>query len=482
LGYESLDAEMQKRWRMLSVFPDAFDRLAAEMVWDLEPDLTQNALSELVKHGMVKWDPTTASYRLHDIERHFAAGRITEVDQRELDANVAKSLTGPARRYESALIAAECLLNLEWRPVKMRSAVLDALRELMCSDQVPELERRTAASLLMRLRWLDGVSPDEMIACVELIGRYVYSTANRRYLVQSITSVLDSDSITLSERQRVQMLLYRAIMLGKLGKLEELDRVVQDYEQVKRFISQLINSPNSLPEDYKVAARADLGLGNIAVIRAEMLTEPENPHDHRRELLQEAVRLYWSATKLARVYGQDVILEVTIYRELSYAYALLRNWAESERCYRVALEILERGKDDVESPEVYAERYAWTLERAIDVHLKKGQSLVSQGSGSQALAEYETAYKLADEEFTVLKRSAGKSEDLIVARVIAHINSGDCLWAMTECPGCDEPPPLKKKACMHWRTALDVAHHLGVLDLAQVARGRLDRHCPGGVE
>ena len=76
LSYNLLDAETQKRWRMLAVFPDTFDALAAAAVWEIELDAAQDTLSRLLQFSMLEWNDSTKRYRLHDLMRAFARERI----------------------------------------------------------------------------------------------------------------------------------------------------------------------------------------------------------------------------------------------------------------------------------------------------------------------------------------------------------------------------------------------------------------------
>jgi hypothetical protein len=98
---------------------------------------------------------------------------------------------------------------------ELRLATIDACRRIIQKAQDPEV-RRDAAFRLTRLRWLDevdvkDVDPDELLAYLELIVRSIHSAVEREYLVQSITSFLESE---LSERQRAQFIVYREALLA----------------------------------------------------------------------------------------------------------------------------------------------------------------------------------------------------------------------------------------------------------------------------
>src|ERR1039458_606221 len=67
LSYGLLDAETQKRWRMLSVFPEAFKGLAAASVWSAEKNSAEDTLGLLAQYSMLEWNEKTRRYRLHDL-------------------------------------------------------------------------------------------------------------------------------------------------------------------------------------------------------------------------------------------------------------------------------------------------------------------------------------------------------------------------------------------------------------------------------
>jgi len=371
------------------------------------------------------------------------------------------------------------LTDDEWEFVcELRRATVNAYRRIMQEAQEPEV-RRDAALRLTRLDWLayvDEVSTDERLICLELIAPLVSSVDDREYLVQRcITPVLVSGTVNLSDRQRAQFLTYRAGILGALGRSEE---AAGDYEEAKSCANVLFKSPDYLLEDHKLVARINLGLGGVASTRAEELERSED-QECRRGLLEEAVKSYSAAVELAQVYGQDAALEARIYKELSWAYALLQRWEEAEQSYRTALEAVERVRD--QDQEAYANCRALVLETAGEVHREWGQALISEGNSALALSEYETAHKYAQEEITLLEPHPGESRDLLV---IAHINDGEYLLAMHGCPDCEAT--LLAQACEHWRTALNMARGWGFENLEQVANRHLEQHCgseacqPGG--
>jgi hypothetical protein len=90
LSYNLLDAETQKRWRMLAVFPDTFDAPAAAAVSEVETDAAQGDLSCLLRYSMLEWNDSTKRYRLHDLMRAFGQGRLSTNESSEAAVREAK--------------------------------------------------------------------------------------------------------------------------------------------------------------------------------------------------------------------------------------------------------------------------------------------------------------------------------------------------------------------------------------------------------
>jgi tetratricopeptide (TPR) repeat protein len=83
LSYELLDEEQRRLWRILTVFPGPFHAMAAAAVWDLDLDLdlARDRLGELTRSSLVDWMEKEERYRLHDLARQFARGRIQDSER-----------------------------------------------------------------------------------------------------------------------------------------------------------------------------------------------------------------------------------------------------------------------------------------------------------------------------------------------------------------------------------------------------------------
>jgi tetratricopeptide (TPR) repeat protein len=81
LSYELLSDELKKLWRLLSVFPNTFDDVAAAALWKMSVEDAQDRLAELISYSLIEWNETTRRYRLHDLVRLFADRRLSEQER-----------------------------------------------------------------------------------------------------------------------------------------------------------------------------------------------------------------------------------------------------------------------------------------------------------------------------------------------------------------------------------------------------------------
>ena len=84
-SYELLSEELQALWRMLAVFPGAFDTAAAAAVWERKLQAAEEALGELARSSLIEWEEgkgEAGRFRLHDLARVFADARLS-VEERE---------------------------------------------------------------------------------------------------------------------------------------------------------------------------------------------------------------------------------------------------------------------------------------------------------------------------------------------------------------------------------------------------------------
>jgi tetratricopeptide (TPR) repeat protein len=93
LSYDLLNADLQRRWRTLAVFPAPFDRAAARAVWGMEDeDAAQDALGELVKASLLNY--RAGRYGLHDLTRDFARAQCSAPEAAEAQLRHAEHYKG----------------------------------------------------------------------------------------------------------------------------------------------------------------------------------------------------------------------------------------------------------------------------------------------------------------------------------------------------------------------------------------------------
>ncbi|MGI9108204.1 MAG: ATP-binding protein [Pyrinomonadaceae bacterium] len=83
LSYELLSEELQRRWRMLAVFPTDFDAPAAAAVWRTEVDAAKDALAELEEYSLLDWEEAARRYTMHDLARDFADTRLSAPEREQ---------------------------------------------------------------------------------------------------------------------------------------------------------------------------------------------------------------------------------------------------------------------------------------------------------------------------------------------------------------------------------------------------------------
>ncbi len=83
LSYGLLDAPAKGRWRMLGVFPEAFDGPAASAVWGIEKSSAEDTLGVLTQYSMLEWNEKSGRYRLHDLMRDFARQKLADGERYE---------------------------------------------------------------------------------------------------------------------------------------------------------------------------------------------------------------------------------------------------------------------------------------------------------------------------------------------------------------------------------------------------------------
>src|ERR1019366_8042478 len=129
LSYGLLEAETQKRWRMLGVFPETFDGPAATAVWSAERNSAEDALGVLTQYSMLEWNEKARRYRLHDLMRDFARQKLANEERYEASLRhaqhyleVLRDAEGRYRKGGEALMSGLALFGLEWGNIEAGQA------------------------------------------------------------------------------------------------------------------------------------------------------------------------------------------------------------------------------------------------------------------------------------------------------------------------------------------------------------------------
>ena len=92
LSYNQLSEEIQKRWRILGVFPTSFNISAVGAMWGLDPegDEAATVLGSLLRYSLLDYDETFSRYSLHDLLVDFS--RMKMENQEEVVAKISHSV------------------------------------------------------------------------------------------------------------------------------------------------------------------------------------------------------------------------------------------------------------------------------------------------------------------------------------------------------------------------------------------------------
>ena len=89
-SYAALSPELQKMWRLLSVFPGGFDGEDAAAIWNINPAAAQDFLSVLLACSMLQWSDSRSPYRLHDLLRLWALAHCTDEERTWVQKSLAE--------------------------------------------------------------------------------------------------------------------------------------------------------------------------------------------------------------------------------------------------------------------------------------------------------------------------------------------------------------------------------------------------------
>jgi tetratricopeptide (TPR) repeat protein len=295
LSYGLLDAETQKRWRMLGVFPETFDGAAAAAVWSAEKNSAEDTLGLLTQYSMLEWNEKTRRSRLHDLMRDFARQKLADKERYEPSLRhaqhyleVLRAADGLYKKGGDSLMSGLALFDLEWGNIEAGQA------------------------------WAKGNAADNGTTAA-ICSDYPYSGANCLSLRQHPREWIGWLEAGLAAARRSKNRSAEGVHLGNLGNayisLGEYRRAIEYHEQVLRIAREI--------GDRRVEASA---LGGLGIAHSSL-------GEYRR-----AIEYHEQYLHIAREIG-DQRGESNALGSLGNAYQLLAEYRRADECYEQALRI-----------------------------------------------------------------------------------------------------------------------------------------------
>lgn len=158
LSYNTLPEEDRKRWRTVGVFPASFAGNAAQALWGLDENETQNLLGALRRYSLLDYDATTSRYFLHDLLADFALSQMESDEVQE--ARIAH-----ASHYMDVLEVTDSLYKNGNEKILSALKLFDQEWEHIRFAQVWAYENRTASK---RIAEFVMIYPIASIYCLDL--------------------------------------------------------------------------------------------------------------------------------------------------------------------------------------------------------------------------------------------------------------------------------------------------------------------------
>ena len=89
-AYTRLSAELQRLWRMLSVFQEDFSPADAGALWGMNQSVAQDFLRVLLSSSLLMWSGREPGYRMHELVRLWAGSRFSDDERRSAQQRVAE--------------------------------------------------------------------------------------------------------------------------------------------------------------------------------------------------------------------------------------------------------------------------------------------------------------------------------------------------------------------------------------------------------
>ena len=83
LSYRLLPKKLRQTFCMLAVFRGMIHTNAAATIWQVKAETSRDRLGALLRLSLIEWDQKRQRYRLHELVRLFADGRLTKPNRRQ---------------------------------------------------------------------------------------------------------------------------------------------------------------------------------------------------------------------------------------------------------------------------------------------------------------------------------------------------------------------------------------------------------------
>lgn len=250
-SYDLLSQKLQKKFCLLSVFPDTFDLSGAGGIWQVNSDEAVDLLAELFAYSLVEYHDITQRYLLHDLVRLFADQRLSSEERmtaRKSHAvhylEVLHSADKLFMKGGESLINGLALFDLEWGNIQAGQAWV--VKHAADDDHTTELCWRYADAGAYclplrqhpyeRIQWLDPA-----LRAARKLGRIDWESAALGNLGVAYKGLGEYRRSVECEEQALQIARkigdgqMEANALGNLGNacfyLGELERATECYEQ-----------------------------------------------------------------------------------------------------------------------------------------------------------------------------------------------------------------------------------------------------------
>ncbi len=335
LSHELLREELKANWRALVVFPDSFDQRAAAAVWDLDEEQTQERLGDLLNFSLVEWSEEMDRYRLHDLARGFADGRLTDSERLSYQHR-------HAEHFLRVLTEANDLYQQGGKAIQTGLALFD--REW----------GNTEAGWEWVIRSIEAI-PRALELCSEYPGQRRKIFAIRQHARDSVRRL----EVALAAAQKLGRKSMQCWHLGNLGAdyayLGQPNQAIKLNEQALAISREIgdrgaeANALNNLGNAYK-----NLGIPlRAAKFYEQTLAIVRETGDHRGEGttlnnlgatygylgdLQSAIEFFEKALAIRRKIG-DRAGEGSALNNLGSSYIAMEDFQRAIECFELALTI-----------------------------------------------------------------------------------------------------------------------------------------------